>query len=315
MLVAADRGVRCLERMLEIKGTDDQLTVFTFKETPWEPKFVDKILNLSKLNDFQAFVTSKVDNEDYQKIWEQKPDLILVIGWRYLIPKRIYDAAKIGCFVFHDSLLPEYRGFSPTVWSIRNGEKYTGATLFKIVEAMDEGPILLQRKVTINDDEYIGEVVEKVTNAYLDILQRAYIKLKSGDINLNEQDNCTATYTCKVKPEDFEIDWSKSAHDIKNLIRSYSHPYPGAHTYLGEQKLTLFNIEIDTSNNYVGLIPGRIVKIEKRGVFVAASNALILIKDVYVNGQKHLAKDVLKSINLTLGKKTHCHCDNKPEYS
>ncbi|MGV2436890.1 MAG UNVERIFIED_CONTAM: hypothetical protein LVT10_20020 [Anaerolineae bacterium] len=62
--------------------------------------------------------------------------------------------------MFHDSLLPAYRGFSPTVWAIINGEDHTGVSLFHASEAYDTGDIIAQQRVPITPDETIGEVVE-----------------------------------------------------------------------------------------------------------------------------------------------------------
>ena len=66
-------------------------------------------------------------------------DLAFLVSWRFLLPKAIFQQPRLGTFVFHDSLLPAYRGFAPTVWVMINGQDHTGATLFEIAEEMDSG--------------------------------------------------------------------------------------------------------------------------------------------------------------------------------
>ena len=80
---------------------------------------------------------------------EIQPDVILVLGWYYLVPKIIREIAKVGTFGIHASLLPEYAGGSPLVWAIINGEKETGVTTFKLEEKVDTGNIYLQETIKI----------------------------------------------------------------------------------------------------------------------------------------------------------------------
>ena len=248
-LVAAERGVRCLERIGTFLSNKDTLTVFTFNEAEWEPPFCKKIESTCQSLNGSFFNTTKVHDEQYTHIWESKPDIIIVIGWRYLIPSLVYDSARIGCFVFHDSYLPYYRGFGPSVWAVRNGEEYTGATLFKIVEEMDAGAIVTQRKVFIDDTDYIKDVVNNVTETYLDIIEDVMPNLIVDKLKLTEQNHLKATFTCKSMPQDFKINWKDSANNIRNLIRSYSPPYSGSFCFLNGEKLTILTADINKEQN------------------------------------------------------------------
>lgn len=268
VLVAAERGLRCLAALYDVLEKEDNVTVFTFPEEPWEPIFVDDIINLAQRNQSNFFVTKKVHSEEFKVYWNSHIDIIFVVGWRYLIPKSIYSSAKIGCFVFHDSFLPEYRGFGPTVWAVRNGESHTGTSLFKISEKVDEGPILFQKKIPIGRDEYIGEIVERITceNEYL--IKKAFLAAKDGVLSFMDQNHLKATYTCKNIPDDFQVDWRRSAGEIYNLIRAYSKPYPGAFSFLRGKKVSFWNVEIDSdTKSYIGFIPGRVKSVYPDGTF------------------------------------------------
>lgn len=302
VLVAAERGLRCLQKICSMLSDEDKLTVFSFNETPWEPPFTDKIQRLSESFNASFYKTSKVHDSKYSHIWKAEPDVIIVIGWRYLIPESVYNAAKNGCFVFHDSLLPEYRGFGPSVWAVKNGENYTGATLFKIVEEMDAGPIIEQRKITIENDDYIVDVVNKVTETYIEIIDLVFAKLLNNDFILVEQDHQKATYTCKSLPSDFKISWNRDAESIRNMIRAYSNPYSGSYCYCEGKKITILNADVDNSKKYVGTFPGRVVKIEKGiGVYIATSDSLLLVRDIKVDdGEVVNASHIFNKISMTL---------------
>lgn len=303
-LVAAERGLRCLKSSLLSLDDSDTVTVFTFRETDWEPKYVDKIKSLSDENNIRCFVTSRVHDKKYKSFVGENADIIFVIGWRYMIPASVYQKAKIGCFVLHDSYLPKYRGFGPTVWAMRNGESYTGTTLFKISEKVDEGPILLQEKVAIGPDSYIGDIVESITAVNEKLIGLAIEKIKSKDFTLVEQNHAKASYTCKNIPSDFLIDWKLSARQILNLIKSYSNPYPGAYTYFQSSKLIIYRAQMDcNTDKYIGYIPGRVKSINTDGtvtVFCGDGNALKLEKVEYHNSNCE-PSSLIKSVGDTLG--------------
>ena len=242
LMVSAERGMRCVEKVCSLLLPCDSLTIFTFKETPWEPPYVDSLELLAKEYNIDLHITTTVHSDKYTSIFKSiKPDLLLLIGWRYLVPKKIYDMPTIGTFVFHDSMLPKYRGFSPTVWAMVNGEPTTGASLFKITDTMDEGDIFIQKPVNISQAANISEVTNQVTEVYLDMLEDAFFCIRNGEIILTPQDHNDATYTCKRIPEDNLIDWHDSAISIYNLIRATTKPYPGAHTSFRGEKMIIWS--------------------------------------------------------------------------
>lgn len=303
-LVAAERGLRCLKSAFMHLGDSDTVTVFTFLETKWEPKYVDKIKFLSDQYQARSFVTSKVHDQNYKSYVGENADIIFVIGWRYMIPKSVYQKAKIGCFVFHDSYLPKYRGFGPTVWAMRNGESYTGTTLFKISEKVDEGPILFQEKVEIANDDYIGDVIEKITAINEKLIVSALNILQSNNFQLLEQDHRQATYTCKNIPSDFLIDWNLTAKDILFLIKSYSRPYPGAYTYFKKSKVIIYRARIDCKDyKYIGYIPGRVKSINTDGTvsIFCGDGQVLRLEEVEYKETDYAPSYFIKSVGDTLG--------------
>lgn len=115
-------------------------------------------------------------------------DLMFAVNWRYLIPASVYQKPRQGTFVFHDSLLPTYRGFSPTVWSILNGEAYTGVTLFEIADNIDEGDVVAQQQIAIGPYQSIATVMEQVTEGYLALLEQNLDQLLQGTAPRRPQD-------------------------------------------------------------------------------------------------------------------------------
>jgi methionyl-tRNA formyltransferase len=305
LLCATRRGYLFLSKLSELQP-QSELVVFSFREEPWEPPFIDDIRTLTLARGGQFFETKQVGHERWMPFWEATPiDLMLVVSWRYMIPARVYHRPRQGTFVFHDSLLPEYRGFAPTVWAIINGEDHTGVTLFEIVEEVDAGNIVDQQRIPIGVNDTISVVIEHVTQGYLKLLERNVNRLLDGSAPRIPQDHSRATYTCKRLPEDNQIDWTMPAERIYNLIRAVSAPYPGAYTYLSGQKVRVWSAQrMSDTRRYVGGIPGRVVEIRPgEGTVVLTGEQALLLTEVQMEGGEIVcAADVFRSLSHTLGR-------------
>lgn len=165
--------------------------------------------------------------KDFDNVLEDLSlDLILVLGWYYIIPKLIREKLKHGAWGIHASLLPNYAGGAPLNWAIINGEKKTGVTLFRLSDGVDDGDIISQKSFLIDREDTIKEVYEKATISSCQILFEAINNIQN--IKYISQDKTKIKYFPQRKPEDGEIDLSKSAEEIYNFVRAQSSPYPGA---------------------------------------------------------------------------------------
>lgn len=303
LLCATRRGYLFLQKLTDLLP-QSELIVFSFKEEPWEPPFLEGIRELTTARGGQFFQSKRVGSEQRNQFWESPAvDIMFAVSWRYMIPASVYLQPRLGTFVFHDSLLPEYRGFSPTVWAIINGEDYTGVTLFEIAEEVDSGDIVDQERVPIGPDDTIAAVMERVTQTYLDLLERNLDSLLEGTVPRHPQDHSRATYTCKRLPEDNRIDWTQSAESIYNLIRAVSAPYPGAYTYLSCRKVRVWTARRLTNYPcYVGRVPGRVVEVRpgEGSVVLTGDGALLLTQAQIEDGETFCAADVLNSISQIL---------------
>jgi UDP-4-amino-4-deoxy-L-arabinose formyltransferase/UDP-glucuronic acid dehydrogenase (UDP-4-keto-hexauronic acid decarboxylating) len=303
VLAATHRGYLFVQKLTELAPQCD-LVVFSFPEEPWEPPFLAKIRELTLNRGGKFFEARQVGSPKWNEFWESTPiDLMFAVSWRFMVPAKVYQRPRLGTFVFHDSLLPTYRGFSPTVWSIINGEDHTGVTLFEIADGVDEGDIIAQQSVPIAPDDTIAVVMERVTQTYLDILAQNLENLLMNKVLRHPQNHDLATYTCKRLPEDNRIDWTAPTAAIFNLIRATTAPYPGAYAYLGDQKLRVWSAKrLLNARHYVGAIPGRVVEIQSgKGAIVLTGDGSILLTKVQLEaGEIVCAADVLNRISYTL---------------
>jgi methionyl-tRNA formyltransferase len=160
----------------------------------------------------------------------QNADLIFVIGWQYLLP-----FADPRLVVFHDSLLPRYRGFAPTVASLIAGDVVVGVTAFHPVQRMDSGPILAQAELRVQVPARIDEVQKRQAELMVDLAVKLADKKSAGTLVGQPQDETQASYSLWRDAEDYFVDWSWPAEKIQRFVYAVGYPYEGAHTILEDQ--------------------------------------------------------------------------------
>jgi methionyl-tRNA formyltransferase len=301
---ASARAISVLEKLIELRP-DDQIIVLSFPEDPWEPPFFDTIreLTISSGNEFHEI--KGIGARGWSDIVAGRQiDLLLAVGWRYLIPPTVYESTQKASVVFHNSLLPKYRGFAPSNWAIINGETETGATMFLMSETVDSGPIIDQRSFPIGPNDTIRDVEANVTDAYLTLLTSNIDALLANEFTATPQDHSAATLTTKRVPADGEIDWTKSAASIHNLIRALTDPWPGAFTSIGGKNLMIWSSRKYEGIAPIGSVPGRVVDLSTSpAVTVATGDGAIVIESVQLeDGAVVGAAEVIRSVSDTLGR-------------
>ena len=195
------------------------------------PFFIVDGENGKKLNDYEDIIR------------ELNPDLLLVLGWYYMVPKNIRELANYGAWGIHASLLPNYAGGAPLVWAIIEGKKSTGVTLFRFEDGVDDGDIISQVEFNIEDNETIKEVYEKaIFNSKL-ILRSSLENI--DNVSYTKQDKTKIKIYAQRSPEDGLINWSESSKKIKDFIRAQTKPYPGAFTIINNKKVIIWDADIE----------------------------------------------------------------------
>ncbi len=176
------------------------------------------------------------------EVRDLEADLIIVVAFR-ILPPTVFEAARIGAFNLHGSLLPKYRGAAPINHAIMNGEKTTGVTTFFLREQVDTGSIILQKEMAIGPNETAGEVHDRMMEIGAIAVLETVDKIERGDVQTQAQDDALATPAPKIHRADCEIDWRRSAGVVHNQIRGLS-PYPGAWTRHGDTELKIYRTKL-----------------------------------------------------------------------
>jgi methionyl-tRNA formyltransferase len=169
------------------------------------------------------------------------PDLVFVVGWSQLLRGELLATAREGVFGMHPTLLPRHRGRAPIPWAILSGLAKTGVTLFEIVDpTADSGPIVGQVEVTVAPDETAATLFDKLTDAHVELIRRHVPELLERRAPRIPQDDRRGSWWPKRTPADGIIDWATRAPYLYDWVRAQTRPYPGAFTYLGEDKVVVW---------------------------------------------------------------------------
>jgi methionyl-tRNA formyltransferase len=151
-------------------------------------------------------------------------DYVLAVAWRWLI-----DTHSARLIVFHDSLLPRYRGFNPLVTALINGDKELGVTALFATGEYDRGDIIAQSSSTISYPIRIQDAIRTIVGNYEILAASIAAFLARGDEpKAKPQDEVNASYSLWRDDEDYFVNWSQSASDIKRFIDAVGYPYKGA---------------------------------------------------------------------------------------
>ena len=271
-------GYRCIEELLK-QGAEISL-IFTHEDSSGEEIWFSSVRELADKNNISYITGSINDPENIERIKTIGPDFLFSFYYRNMISPEVLEIPSKGALNLHGSYLPKYRGRVPVNWAVINGEKETGATLHYMVAKPDAGDIVDQEKVVIDFKDTAYDVFQKVTNAAVQVLERAWPKLREGTACRKPMDLKSGSYYGGRKPEDGKIDWNKSAVEIYNLIRGVTHPYPGAFTFHEDGRVIIW--EAWPENGCAA--PGKIVS--SKPLMVGTGNGLLRIKKLQLQGIK-----------------------------
>ena len=234
--------------------------------------------------------------EDYEYILNKKPDIIITCAYGSIVPKVVLDYPSYGCINVHASLLPKYRGASPIVASILNGEKETGITIMYMDEGIDTGNIIMSRSIEIEDNDNSLSLSNKLSLLGANLLIDTLPKIFEGENFDIPQDNEEATYFGMLKREDEHIDFNNSVENIKNQVRAFS-PEPYAFINIDDTEYKISEVEIKKCDvSKIGII----VEVNKDSFGITAKDGIVYIKRIKPSGKKEMSvKDFFNGFDKT----------------
>ena len=230
----------------------------------------------------------------------QSADAGIVAAYGRILPDWMLAAPRRGCINVHSSLLPKYRGAAPINWAIAGGETETGVTIMQMDVGMDTGDTLQMAATPIGANETAAELTPRLAEIGAGLLVDTLARLDA--ITPQKQDDARATHAPILKREDGLVDWTMSAQQIAARQRGFT-PFPGCYTMLGEQRLELVALQIETTTTTSA--PATVTEITKDSFVVACgAGSQLRITQIQPAGKKAMpARDFLNGAKLGVGTK------------
>ncbi|HBG4754043.1 TPA: methionyl-tRNA formyltransferase [Clostridioides difficile] len=296
-----DIAVPCLQKII-----DEKYEILGVVAQPDKPKGRGKKLGMSPVkelaieNNIPVYQPVKArDKEFIDKIKSLNPDVIVVVAFGQILPKEILEIPKLGCINVHVSLLPKYRGAAPINWVIINGEEKTGVTTMYMDEGLDTGDMILKTEVNLDENITAGELHDKMMNIGAETLKETLRLIEEGNAPREVQNHEEFSYAPIMNKSLGNIDFSKSAREIHNLVRGVN-PWPSAYTTYNDVIMKVWKTKVldEKSTKDVGTI----IDVSKDGIKVSTIDNVLLIEEIQMpNKKRMLVGEYIKGNTIETG--------------
>jgi len=218
------------------------------------------------------------------------PDLFVVCDYGQILKGATLDIAPRGGINLHGSLLPKYRGAAPVAWAIYHGETESGDTVIQMTPGLDAGPMLGQVRLPISADDTAESLEARLSEIGAPLVVEVVDAIAAGTTSPSEQDTSQATKAPRLKKEDGQIDWSRSAVEIERQVRAF-HPWPRTFCWLQRKEkepLRLVITKAEALADETDAPPGSLVEAADR-LTIATGCGLLALFELQPAGKRQLS--------------------------
>ncbi len=225
-------------------------------------------------------------------------DIGVVAAYGKILSEKLITTPRLGMVNVHASLLPRYRGAAPVHRAVIAGDTETGVTIMRVVRALDAGPMLAKAVRPIGADDTSEDVEGGLAAIGAGLLVATLDRLAAGPIQEAPQNDADATYAHRLTKDDGQVDWTRPARELHNLIRGL-HPWPHAFTFSGGARIILLRSRVVEGE---AAPPGTVVIAQGDRLRVATGAGLIDLLEVQAEGKRPMtARDFLAGRALQAG--------------
>ena len=271
LLASGGLGLKILKHIDE--SDYDLISVFTDYKS-------NLIMDYCKEQSIPLFKGNPRNGKAKLFLQEFECELVLSVNYLFIIENDLITKASKYAINIHGSKLPKYRGRTPHVWAIINGESEAGITAHIIDENLDHGDIIEQINVPIDYHDTGADMLAKFHKLYPVLVDNLCEKIKSNTIVPTPQDQTMATYFGKRSPEDGQINWDWHKERIRNWIRAQAHPYPGAFTFFNGEKIIIHKAEFSQQGFNQSHENGEVLARDSRNIIVKTNNGALNLSEI-----------------------------------
>ena len=275
-------------KSLEYLINSDKIDVLAVVTQPDKPAGRGHKLTMSPIkecalaNNLPVFQPKSIRKEPeiQEELKKLEPDFFVTFAFGQILSQEVLDIPKYETINLHASLLPKYRGANPLQRAIIDGEKQTGICTMITELGLDCGDVCLKEPIEITETLNCVQLFDIVAEKSPEMIEKTLIGLVENTIIPEKQCEDGVCMACKLTKEECKIDWSKSAHDIHNLVRGI-YQCPSAYFNFNDKIIKVLETEVLSGNGK----DGEFINVSKDGVEVACGEGSLLIKRVKPEGK------------------------------
>lgn len=237
--------------------------------------------------------------EAFEKIKSWQAEVAVVVAFGQILSQDFLDSFTYGAVNVHGSLLPKWRGAAPIQRSIEAGDAVTGVCLQRMVRKLDAGPVIGERRVSLNSEINATELYDRLAVLGCELLNVELMDYIRGNLAPQTQDESLVSIAPKIEKEESLLDFSKSAESLHNKIRAFTMG-PGTFVNFQGKRLKIHKTKVVDSSSSVK--PGEVALVSASELLIQTSKGQLSLLEVQPESKNRMPiADFLKSHNLEKG--------------
>ena len=221
-----------------------------------------------------------------QRLRELDLDLLIVVAYGLILPRKVLAMPRLGCWNVHASLLPRWRGAAPIQRALLAGDHETGVCLMQMQAGLDTGPVLLRRELAIAPNDTGGSLHDRLAMLGADVLAEGLARVLRGEaMTPQPQPDDGATYAHKLDKAEAQLDWNNSAAALERKVRAFD-SWPVAEAHIDGERLRIWAAQ--ALPDAAAVAPGSVIARSRDGIDVACAQGILRITQVQRDGGKRI---------------------------
>jgi methionyl-tRNA formyltransferase len=226
------------------------------------------------------------DPQAQQRLRELDLDLLIVVAYGLILPRKVLAMPRLGCWNVHASLLPRWRGAAPIQRALLAGDKETGVCLMQMAAGLDTGPVLLRRQLAIAATDTGGSLHDRLAVLGAEVLGEGLRHVLRGEALMPQPQAADGvTYAHKLDKTEARLDWNDPASVLERKVRAFD-PWPVAEAQIGGERLRVWAAQ--ALPDQAAVAPGSVIARSRDGIDVACAQGILRITQVQRDGGKRI---------------------------
>ena len=221
-----------------------------------------------------------------QALADYRPDLLVVVAYGLILPRKVLAIPRLGCWNVHASLLPRWRGAAPIQRAILAGDRESGVDLMRMEAGLDTGPVLLERRTPISRDDTGGSLHDRLAMLGAEALAEGLRRTLAGEaLVATPQPEDGVTYAHKLDKAEAKLDFSRSALELERQVLAFD-PWPVAEGEIAGEPLRIWAAHAIELDHHAA--PGRVLAAGRDGIDLACGSGALRVTAVQRAGGKRI---------------------------